>query len=258
MPQPLVSCLMVTARRTALAERAVQCFCNQTWANKELLIIDDGDDDYTAMLQPYRAQAEIRYDRVGSAPRLLLGGLRNLSLERSRGEYCTQWDDDEWYHPQRIESQMNALASEDSASVLRYTLMHIDQPGLSEHPYRTGLRRGTPGTLLHRRSAVRYPNQGKGEDSRYLQHIRRGQSVAIMGTEFSHLFIRCYHGQNTWDRRHFIERLWYTSRDKIEYVRARYLRGDLWSHAAFQLTAQEQASIQALRTLNHQLGLDRD
>jgi glycosyltransferase involved in cell wall biosynthesis len=245
---------MVTAGRRRLAERAVQCFCNQTWANKELVIVDDGGDDYSAMLEPYRTRASIRYERIDSRTKLVLGELRNVSLDRAQGDYCAQWDDDEWYHPQRIEAQMSALAH-GGAAVLRYTLMHLDGPVFVDHPYRTGLHRGTPGTVVHRRSTARYPNQPRREDSAYLRTIRREQPVAIMGADWSHLFIRCYHGQNTWDHRHFIERLWYSPRDKAEYLRAKYLRRCLWSHRAFDLTALERASVAAFLAQNRDLGL---
>jgi glycosyltransferase involved in cell wall biosynthesis len=53
--EPLVSCLMVTRDRPHLAERAVHCFARQTWQCRELVIIDDGDVDYSAMLAPFQA-----------------------------------------------------------------------------------------------------------------------------------------------------------------------------------------------------------
>jgi hypothetical protein len=102
---------------------------------------------------------------------------------------------------------------------------------------------------------VRYPNQRRREDSVYLREVRARHAVAIMGAEFSHLFIRCYHAGNTWDQRHFVERLWYAPGDKLEYLRARYLKRDLWSHRAFQLTEAERASIGAFQAQNRRLGL---
>ena len=103
MDEPLVSCLMVTKNRRDLARRSIACFMSQTWQNKELVIIDDGDEDYTALIETFDAGQRIQYNRISADPDRLLGGLRNISLDRANGEYCMQWDDDEWYHPRRIE-----------------------------------------------------------------------------------------------------------------------------------------------------------
>lgn len=253
---PLVSCLMVTAGRVRLAERAVRCFTRQTWPHRELVILDDGPDDYSAMLRRYAADADsIRYHRIERQAGLRLGGLRNRLLDLARGEYCVQWDDDEWYHPQRIEAQLEALGSHAGGSVLRDTLMHLATPDFTAHPYRTGLRSGTPGTLLHRRTERRYPNVPKREDSLFRDALRREMRIVTMDGRFSHLFIRCFHGSNTWDARHFVERLHYTTRNKVEYAYARYVRRDLFAHPAFHLTELERGSVTAFLEDSRELGL---
>ena len=255
MDQPLVSCLMVTAGRSRLAERAVRCFCAQTWPNRELIIVDDGPEDYGAMLQPYRSAAAIRYYRIEHDGGRRLGALRNAAIERAGGQFCAQWDDDDWYHQERLDRQMQPVAAGWGASVLRQTLMHLDAPGFVDRPYRTGLRRGTPGTIVFRRNAVRYRNIPRGEDSDFLSRLRRtGTRVAILGRESSHLFIRCFHGANTWDRRHFSERLHDTVRNKLEFAYARFIRGDLFVHRAFQLNDAERAATRAFLEQSQDLG----
>jgi glycosyltransferase involved in cell wall biosynthesis len=42
---PRISCVMVTANRAAIARRAVRCFLDQSWSNRELVIVDDGSED---------------------------------------------------------------------------------------------------------------------------------------------------------------------------------------------------------------------
>jgi glycosyltransferase involved in cell wall biosynthesis len=256
MGQPLVSCLMITAGRSRLAERAVRCFCAQTWTNKELIVLDDGPEDYRRMLLPYSDAANIRYRRLEHDPARRLGALRNLAIEDAGGDYLAQWDDDEWYHPERLERQMQPILEGSGASVLRQTLMHLDTPEYVERPYRTGLRRGTPGTIVFRRTSTRYPNTRRGEDSDFLSRLRRsGAGVTVLGPECSHLFIRCFHGANTWDRTHFSERLHDSVRNTLEYVYARYLRGDLFAHRAFQLTDAERESTRAFLQQSRELGL---
>src|SRR5690606_9633386 len=103
---PLVSCLMVTRDRPRLARRAVGCFLAQTYPNAELVIVDDGGVDYGPMLSSLGGRAPIRYHRLRPEPERRLGALRNESLDRAAGEYVVQWDDDEWYHPERVARQM--------------------------------------------------------------------------------------------------------------------------------------------------------
>ena len=108
MTAPLVSCLMVTRDRVALARRAVRCLAAQTWPAVELVVVDDGDADYAPMLAEFEPRLAIRYLRLTPQPGRYLGALRNLALEAARGELCAQWDDDEWYHPDRLRAQVAA------------------------------------------------------------------------------------------------------------------------------------------------------
>ena len=255
--QPLVSCLMVTRDRAQLAQRALHCLANQTWENLELIIIDDGDEDYEPVLSAYRDRIDIHYHRIESRPgEVFLGGLRNLSLDHARGEFCCQWDDDEWYHPERISTQMQpVMEGSADGSVLRYTLMHLDAPQLVESPYRGYVRKATPGTLLHRSSEVRYPNTPRAEDTVYLQDQREALDIVTLEETSSHLFIRCFHGDNTWDERHFTKKLRKTLPDALHFWLSRYILRDLRRHPAFKLSPIEQQTTQRFLAESRELGV---
>ncbi|MCE9580165.1 MAG: glycosyltransferase family 2 protein [Deltaproteobacteria bacterium] len=243
MTAPLVSCLMVTRDRARLAARALRCLAAQTWPRLELVVVDDGDEDYEPVLAPLRARMAVRYVRRAVDPALRLGGLRNLALDLAGGDLCAQWDDDEWYHPDRIAAQVRALQARDAiACVLKWTLMHVDTQELGGLPYRADAGHGTPGTIIHRRTAVRYPNLSRSEDARFLDALRERGHVEVMGKDASHLFIRCFHGANTWDERHFYRRLRRTPRGALHWLVA-WLKGDLSSHPQLQLTDVEQRSV---------------
>ncbi|MCA9680423.1 MAG: glycosyltransferase family 2 protein [Kofleriaceae bacterium] len=254
---PLISCLMVTRDRVRFAARAVRCLAAQTWPSVELVVVDDGDHDYEPVLAPFRARFPIRYLRVCAEPGRKLGGLRNLALDAARGELCAQWDDDEWYHPERLAVQARAILDGGAdASVLKWTLMHVDTPAMASLPYRADAGQGTPGTVVHRRTRVRYPNLARSEDARFLEALAARGRVAVLGAEHSHLFIRCYHGGNTWDAAHFHRRLRRTPLAAAHYLVAR-LRGDLRSHPQLVLTAAEQAAVAAFLADSRALSLLR-
>lgn len=253
---PLVSCLMVTRDRPALARRALQCLSAQTWPRFELVIVDDGAVDYSEMLAPFSNKFPIHYHRLPPEDGRFLGALRNISLERANGEFLVQWDDDEWYHPDRIRFQVEHLLRTDSqAVVLKWTLMHLSSPRYVDHPYRSDVGAGTPGTILHRKTAVRYPNAKRAEDSVFLEQIRSEGPVGVLGPEHSHLFIRCFHGANTWDESHFLRRLRRTPRDALELAWARFVRRDIFAHRAFQLSAAERQAAQRFLAESRELGL---
>src|SRR5262249_937937 len=106
---PLVTAVMVTRNRTGLARRALECLAAQTWPRLELVVVDDGDEDYASLLAPFAARFAVRYLRRRREPGVLLGALRNVGLEAARGELIVQWDDDEWYDPARVAVQADAL-----------------------------------------------------------------------------------------------------------------------------------------------------
>ncbi len=246
---------MVTRNRAKLARRAIECFSRQTLRNTELVIVDDGDEDYSEVIAPYSKNHRISYHRLPPDAERTLGAARNVSLDVAEGDYCAQWDDDEWYHPKRLEVQMRAVATGFGAVVLDYTLMHLDSPGFVEHPYRATLTGGTPGTILHRKSRVRYPDLRKGEDDVYLASLREQMHVGPAPSPHSHLFIRCFHGDNTWDCDHFLERLRRKKADKWSHFWATKIRRNLFKHHAFRLTKIEKRTIEQFLVDSRRLDL---
>jgi glycosyltransferase involved in cell wall biosynthesis len=104
MTAPLASCLMPTKNRRPFVARAIRLFQRQTYDNRELVILDDGDDGVGDLIPD---DPRVRYIR---APRFSsLGAKRNAACEAARGDILLHWDDDDWYAPARIETQVAAL-----------------------------------------------------------------------------------------------------------------------------------------------------
>jgi len=245
---PLVSCLMVTRDRPGHAVMAARAFLRQTHPDCELVVVDDGNVDYGPFLPAGTDGHVIRYHRVDDGRQRTLGEMRNLSLQLAAGDWWAQWDDDEWYHPERIATQLAAATNADVAgSVLRWTLMHVDAPPYAGRPFRADAGFATPGTILHRRTDLRYPAASRGEDSWFLRAARRRGALVVLGAEHSHLFIRCFHGANTWDDRHFLRRLRRRPADWPSWL-ASVGRRDLTRHRAFRLNAREQAAAADLHS----------
>ncbi len=105
---PMVSCLMATRNRLEMSKRAIHCFQIQSWPNKELVIVDNDDnDELFSWVQKQNVQ-EIRYVKLTPQNRSL-GELRNISAKYAAGEYVLLWSDDEISFPSRLKTQMNAI-----------------------------------------------------------------------------------------------------------------------------------------------------
>jgi glycosyltransferase involved in cell wall biosynthesis len=191
---PLVTAVMITGKtpdHEKMARVAVDCFLNQTYTTRELLIINDG---------PYELRIghpSVREVLIKDPTRKTLGELRNLGIKEARGDWIIQWDDDDYHHPHRILYQM-AHRSPGCAVVLLKQLRVDEKFG---EAICVQCDEGIAGTILHPRSTdVRYPAIPKGEDNSFMGGFKR-IVVDNNGETWPGpcLYVRRYHGLNTWD-----------------------------------------------------------
>jgi glycosyltransferase involved in cell wall biosynthesis len=212
---PLISCLMVTHGRLALAKRAIQCFSRQTYPVKELVIVTDDDAQYQGALERYIHDAglnnTVRVQRVPGARRPL-GQLRNISIDRARGDVLCQWDDDDCYHPERLAVQARHMVDNGArACLLTDHLQYLEADRvlnwidwtLGGRSWRDQL---LPGTVMFCRDVrCRYPEEGpycrQGEDSWFLDQLCDTVPVAAL-VGMGHLYVYTYHGRNTFSEQH--------------------------------------------------------
>ena len=105
MSEPLVSCVCCTYARPVLLGEAVKCFIDQTYSNKELIIVNDQEGVILKL-------AEKRDDiRIKNIPLRFnsLGGKRNYAMSLTKGDYVCIWDDDDLYPPWRIKDSVDIM-----------------------------------------------------------------------------------------------------------------------------------------------------
>ncbi|MBL4672726.1 MAG: glycosyltransferase [Arenicella sp.] len=198
---PLVSCLCVTRGRVSLLKRAIHCFQAQTYSHKELIVISESDDLETDEFLQHLNIEEIKHHVAPIEPKKSLGDLRNLSIKMANGQFICQWDDDDWYHPERLTRQLNsALQQRKAASVLPRWLIHHRE---SNKVYCSNIRLWE-GSLLCRKDVLpasgAYDNKRKGEDSILIEKLFVEDQLAI--EDFADLYVYCLSGENTWDTTH--------------------------------------------------------
>lgn len=119
MPQgfPLVTCLCVTRNRRQWLPLAIKYYRSQTYPNKELLIIADGES-----VRDLAVGDDIRLIEIESGRKI--GEKRNFGCSMARGEFIAHWDDDDYSAPGRLAEQMGRL-QESGKAVTAYDSMYF-------------------------------------------------------------------------------------------------------------------------------------
>lgn len=206
----MISCLTIT-REQKLVElkRALECFHRQTIPEKELIIVHDGSAHFD----------EVLADEVGQYPRdaivvhrskdlgLPLGALRNIALSLAQGELICQWDDDDLYHPERLELQHQELRDAGADFCFLTDQLHYFEP-TGELFWDDWAVEGYPGNLIQGSILGRtdkictYAELPRGEDTHVVGQLHtngcRLHGIANRG----YVYIYVFNGRNAWDIQH--------------------------------------------------------
>jgi glycosyltransferase involved in cell wall biosynthesis len=209
--RPLVSCMMVTQNRPGQAREAIRCFQRQTYSARELVIVDDGEDESLADWVNSRNDERIRYERLPQTG-TPLGELRNRAVALTKGEYVCQWDDDDLADPARIESQLTTLLAfgADACLLQRWLIWWPQSQRLA-----VSAARPWEGSLLCTKARLpRYPEERRqGEDTPVIEHLLRTSRMALL--DQARLYLYVVHQGNTFDQGHF-DRHWESATARFE------------------------------------------
>jgi glycosyltransferase involved in cell wall biosynthesis len=121
MPMTLVSTLLPTYDRVEFVGGAIETVLGQTHEAVEVIVVNDGSTDGTErVLEAYRARDERVRPFHRSANRGIADG-RNHALAHARGEYVCVLDDDDRWHPEKIERQLAVFDDCDETCGVVYT-----------------------------------------------------------------------------------------------------------------------------------------
>jgi len=202
LKEPLVSCLCVTRARTDTLRQAINCFQQQAHQHRELIIVCEDDDKETLQFTSALSAPSIKVCIVPANPKLALGSLRNIAIANAKGEYICQWDDDDWYHPRRIELQLKSAVDQNkAASILPRWLIYSP----ADHKAYCSNVRLWEGSLLCETRLLRngpgYPALSRGEDTALISWLYVQDQLAI--EDRPDLYLYRFSGNNTWNNQHF-------------------------------------------------------
>lgn len=216
---PKICCLMVTANgRLSLAKKSILCFLDQTYPNKELLVVNEGSSSYQKDLQVFIDNLPSQNIKTfWLNGKYTLGSLRNISISLSDGEYFVQWDDDDFCMPQRLFCQFSFLKRNNKPKVCYLTdQLHYFWSTKTvywnnwKNRHSGGLKKYSliPGTgMFHRDIDFRYPSSGKkssaGEDTVFAEQIiEQNENNIVLLENMGNMHCYSFHGNQVYDLEH--------------------------------------------------------
>lgn len=218
-PLPLISCLMVTANgRFEHLKRSVQCYLDQIYPNKELVIVNEGSLEYQNQITQHIQtlnRTDIRTEFLCN--QYTLGGLRNISIALANGDIFVQWDDDDFNTPNRLTTQYSFLYRHPKVQVCYFSDQlhyYFQTKEIYWEDWGKYLSGGNikykliPGTIMAYKKDLqaRYPSSGAkcrtGEDTVFSnQLLRLGVNVDVL-SGCGNLQVYSFHGKNVFDIEH--------------------------------------------------------
>lgn len=195
-------------RRFRMAARAVDQFTQQTYANRELVIVNSSGRRLTE-----RDTDMGREILVDPTQYPTVGALRNAAVREATGEWCMPWDDDDFSHPHRMTFQM--AYRREGACVLLTHQLRIDIrnnvacvwhepdgiPGTALFPRLLATEDGSPSPLYDESLAL------GGEDDAFLRQFGPNRVLLLADNTWfpgPGLHVAFYHGLNLKSREAFL------------------------------------------------------
>lgn len=108
-PAPVISVVMPVYNRSDLVARAIESILNQTFADFEFIIVDDGSDEATKKILSEYAKADNRIHLLRNAENKGIAYARQRGLDAARGEFIAVMDSDDWSAPDRLKKSLSFM-----------------------------------------------------------------------------------------------------------------------------------------------------
>ena len=130
--RPLISVIMAAYNAERFVGEAIDSVLAQTYANWELVCVDDCSADGTVGVVEDYAAREARVRLIRNATNLGAAQSRNVAIENAQGEYLAILDADDVSLPDRFERSLRAFAESDERTGLVGSQAYfIDEDGTS-------------------------------------------------------------------------------------------------------------------------------
>jgi len=114
MKSPLVTVIVPAYNASDYISETIESIVNQTYANLEIIVVDDGSTDNTKeIVNSFGSQVKYIYQKNSGS----CASPRNTGLKHAHGEYVTFFDADDVMMPEKIASQVSDLEGNSDAVI---------------------------------------------------------------------------------------------------------------------------------------------
>lgn len=113
----MISVIMPAYNSENYVSEAIESVCKQSFADWELLIVNDGSTDHTPEIIEKYAQKDLRI-KVFHRKNEGVSMARNFALNQVRGEYVTFIDSDDVYHIDRLKKLLQVFEQHKKCDVV--------------------------------------------------------------------------------------------------------------------------------------------
>jgi hypothetical protein len=203
---PLVTVVIPTRNRPELLSHAIGMVRMQTWTKVEVLVVDDSDPEF----RTHRSAAP-DVNHVVLEERVSVGLKHDMAMLAAKGDVIAHWDDDDWFAPNRLESQIRAMREQGAeiCGIMR-DLVLMDgkwwrivggEPGWEGNADLKAAYTFHDGTAMFLRGAV--PKGASYGDRQVCQKVKLLNEMIAGGVRWTSIensgkFVYVRHGSNSW------------------------------------------------------------
>ena len=119
LKKPLVTCAFSSYNAESSIIKALQSAINQTYENKEIVVVDDCSEDETLKkIKEFNLKTNSNIKVYENKINVGIGEIRNQLIKNSNGDFIAFFDDDDFSFPQRISEQIKFITDFESKNKL--------------------------------------------------------------------------------------------------------------------------------------------
>jgi hypothetical protein len=144
--RPLVSVIMPTQNRPRLLQDALNSVWRQSHQNWEVIVVNDGGGDVSAVLKSMPADMQAKILRIDLRTIRGPAAARNVAIKAAKGDVLAFLDDDDLFAPRHLERLVTGLRASNAGiaysavEVVEETILDGTRVEVGRRPFFAGLR----------------------------------------------------------------------------------------------------------------------
>jgi glycosyltransferase involved in cell wall biosynthesis len=129
MSQPKVSVIIPVYNGASYLREAIQSVLDQTYQEFEIIVVNDASTDHTSEVIKQFADSRLKY--ISHEQNRGLPATRNTAIRASSGQFISLLDQDDIFHPEKVEAHVNFLEKNPQIGATYNSRIEIDPSGNS-------------------------------------------------------------------------------------------------------------------------------